>query len=372
MSNIQRESHNRAPRLQTKLRSSCDACGQAKIKCDRGRPDCSRCIAQGLGCVYGVSRKAGKPPRRRLASPPHVRSSPVVPEIPEISLTCNDQGDLDMMLGLSETSMLIDDPFSTSHDVFQPWLSLDSLESPVIMEPAESSTATTPPTTTARQFCTQESKDIMRRLYCANPSAPISDGVPARTLDLGSVLTRNRDVVGRLALLLKCPCARLPHTAMLYASIVSRVLLWYKQAISNTNGTGVSCPPTPEALGSTPSSTSGDSLSSLGAGATSDKMGVSVLRTALTVGTFQSHDHDLQTALTNTLILSELKRVGSLITTFLSLGTQAYDPEAACPAAEELGTNLADVSLVASLGAWLQTEYRGIVAKARSSSATVE
>lgn len=32
MSNIQHESHNRAPRLQTKLRSSCDACGQAKVR----------------------------------------------------------------------------------------------------------------------------------------------------------------------------------------------------------------------------------------------------------------------------------------------------------------------------------------------------
>ncbi|KAM6530168.1 hypothetical protein FALCPG4_008293 [Fusarium falciforme] len=371
MSTIQHEPQTRAPRLQTKLRSSCDACGQAKIKCDRSRPACSRCIAQGLGCVYGVSRKAGKPPRRRLASPPQVQSSPVMPEMPKIGLTCNDEGDLDMMLGLSETSMLIDDPFSTSHDVFQPWLPLDSLESPAILEPAESSTATTPSTTTARQFCTQESKDIMRRLYCANPTAPISDGVPARTLDLGSVLTRNRDVAGRLGLLLKCPCARLPHTAMLYASIISRVLLWYKQAISNTNGTGASCPPTPEAPGSTPSSTSGDSLSSSGAGAISDKIGVSVLPTALTVGTFQSHDHDLQMALTNTLILSELKSVGSLITAFLSLGTEAYDLEAACPAAEGLGTNLADANLVASLGAWLQTEHTVIVAKARSSSAAV-
>ncbi|EEU43543.1 uncharacterized protein NECHADRAFT_82927 [Fusarium vanettenii 77-13-4] len=358
MSNIQHESHNRAPRLQTRFRSSCDACGQAKIKCDRGRPACSRCIAQGLGCVYGVSRKAGKPPRRRLASPLQVRSSPGMPEIPEIGLTCNDQGDLDMMLGLAESNLILDDPFSTSHDIFQPWLSLNNLESPAILEPAERSTATTPPITAARQFCTQESKDIMRRLYCANPSAPISDGVPARTLDLDSVLTRNRDVVGRLGLLLKCP--------------LSRVLLWYKQAISNTNDTGMSYPPTPGAPGSTTSSTSGDSLSSSGAGATSDKMGVSVLRTALTVGTFQSHDHDLQAALTNTLIQSELKRVGSLITVFLSLGTETYDPGAACPAAEELGTNLADKNLVASLGAWLQTEYRGIVAKARSSSTAVE
>ncbi|RSL55146.1 hypothetical protein CEP53_007220 [Fusarium sp. AF-6] len=362
MSVIQHEPQTRVPRLQSKLRSSCDACGQAKIKCDRGRPSCSRCITQGLGCVYGVSRKAGKPPRRRLTSPPRVQSSPVVPEIPDMNLACSGQGDLDMMLGLAEASVPIDDPFSTSHDVFQPWFSLGSLDSPA---------TTTPPTAATRQCCTQESKDIMRRLYCANPSAPVSDGVPARTLDLGSVLTRNRDVVGRLGVLLECPCARLPHTAMLYASIVSRVLLWYKQAVSNTSVAGVPCPPTPSVQESAPSPSSSQSPSRLDVGDTSGNVGLSVLPAPVTVGTFQSHDHGLQTALRNTLILSELKRVGSLIDTFLSLGTEAHNPGESCPAAEELGTNLADASLVASLGAWLQTEYGGIVTKARSSSGTV-
>ncbi|RTE84733.1 hypothetical protein BHE90_000736 [Fusarium euwallaceae] len=371
MSVIQCEPHTRVPRLQSKLRSSCDACGQAKTKCDRGRPACSRCITQGLGCVYGVSRKAGKPPRRRLTSPPRVQSSPVVPEIPDMNLTCNGQGDLDMMLSLAEASMPVDDPFSTSHDVFQPWFSLGSLDSPATLELTESSATTTPPTAAIRQCCTQESKDIMRRLYCANPSAPVSDGVPARTLDLGSVLTRNRDVVGRLVVLLECPCARLPHTAMLYASIVSRVLLWYKQAVSNTSAAGVPCPPTPSVQESAPSPSSSQSPSRLDVGDASGNVGVSVLPAPVTVGTFQSHDHGLQTALTNTLILSELKRVGSLIDAFLSLGTEVYNPGEACPAAEGLGTNLADASLVASLGAWLQTEYGGIVTKARSSSAAV-
>ncbi|KAK2813664.1 hypothetical protein FQN50_000062 [Emmonsiellopsis sp. PD_5] len=56
------------PRIpgQPKLRSSCDRCGIAKVKCDRQQPECGRCISHGIECVYGISRKFGKPPRNKL------------------------------------------------------------------------------------------------------------------------------------------------------------------------------------------------------------------------------------------------------------------------------------------------------------------
>lgn len=55
---------------QPKLRWSCDECGTAKVKCDHGQPECGRCVAHGHTCVYGVSRKMGKPPsdKRRAAT----------------------------------------------------------------------------------------------------------------------------------------------------------------------------------------------------------------------------------------------------------------------------------------------------------------
>lgn len=68
----------RAPR-QPKLRSSCDRCGAAKLKCDRGRPQCGRYIPLGLDCVYGVSRKMRKPARERLRIP----EMSVIPRRPE-------------------------------------------------------------------------------------------------------------------------------------------------------------------------------------------------------------------------------------------------------------------------------------------------
>lgn len=51
-----------------KLRSSCDYCGLSKIKCDRQSPQCGRCTTLKLACVYGPSKKFGKPPRKRLTS----------------------------------------------------------------------------------------------------------------------------------------------------------------------------------------------------------------------------------------------------------------------------------------------------------------
>ena len=54
----------------SKLRSSCDACGAAKLKCDRAQPECGRCVSHGITCVYGFSRKMGKPPGQRFRSNP--------------------------------------------------------------------------------------------------------------------------------------------------------------------------------------------------------------------------------------------------------------------------------------------------------------
>ncbi|KAE8552341.1 hypothetical protein TMatcc_002379 [Talaromyces marneffei ATCC 18224] len=51
-----------ASRRQPKLRSSCDGCGMAKLRCDRTQPECGRCVSYGLPCVYGVSWRMGKAP----------------------------------------------------------------------------------------------------------------------------------------------------------------------------------------------------------------------------------------------------------------------------------------------------------------------
>ncbi|KAH8728295.1 hypothetical protein GQ44DRAFT_702104 [Phaeosphaeriaceae sp. PMI808] len=48
-----------------KLRASCDACAASKVKCDKQHPICGRCSANRSQCIYGISRKHGKPGRTR-------------------------------------------------------------------------------------------------------------------------------------------------------------------------------------------------------------------------------------------------------------------------------------------------------------------
>ncbi|KAH7086226.1 hypothetical protein FB567DRAFT_527461 [Paraphoma chrysanthemicola] len=52
-----------------KLRASCDACAASKVKCSKEHPICARCSGNGSQCIYGVSRKHGKPGRTRKRNP---------------------------------------------------------------------------------------------------------------------------------------------------------------------------------------------------------------------------------------------------------------------------------------------------------------
>lgn len=60
-----------------KFRASCDACAASKVKCSKAHPVCARCSANNSQCVYGVSRKHGKPGRtkkRNLDGTPFIKA----------------------------------------------------------------------------------------------------------------------------------------------------------------------------------------------------------------------------------------------------------------------------------------------------------
>ncbi|KAL3450558.1 hypothetical protein BJX65DRAFT_14668 [Aspergillus insuetus] len=44
----------------TKLRASCDACNEAKVRCSQTKPTCARCEKNDTNCVYGLSRRSHK------------------------------------------------------------------------------------------------------------------------------------------------------------------------------------------------------------------------------------------------------------------------------------------------------------------------
>lgn len=74
------------------FRSSCDPCAASKVRCTKEQQGCSRCVQNGLKCIYGRSRRKGKPPSNKTASihapvhPPSSRVpvslSPSVPPVP--------------------------------------------------------------------------------------------------------------------------------------------------------------------------------------------------------------------------------------------------------------------------------------------------
>ena len=47
-------------RTKLKLRDSCDSCSDAKIKCNKEKPVCSRCDVKSLTCCYGPSHRSGR------------------------------------------------------------------------------------------------------------------------------------------------------------------------------------------------------------------------------------------------------------------------------------------------------------------------
>lgn len=52
-----------------KLRSSCDGCASSKVRCEKQQPSCSRCQQLSQVCIYGRSRRRGKPVSRQQQAP---------------------------------------------------------------------------------------------------------------------------------------------------------------------------------------------------------------------------------------------------------------------------------------------------------------
>ncbi|KAL4938119.1 hypothetical protein BDV06DRAFT_226305 [Aspergillus oleicola] len=48
-----------------KVRSTCNACQQAKIRCGHEKPSCKRCQKHNIECIYSISRRLGRPAKKR-------------------------------------------------------------------------------------------------------------------------------------------------------------------------------------------------------------------------------------------------------------------------------------------------------------------
>ncbi|KAI0017594.1 hypothetical protein F4780DRAFT_587554 [Xylariomycetidae sp. FL0641] len=468
------ETPPRAPR-QPKLRSSCDGCGSAKLKCDRGQPECGRCITLGVPCVYGVSRKMGKPPRERVklgaARTPGRSTTPGGGHRPSGHSHGRRAGS-----SVSDTSSSRSNSTSSGHDAQSPWAgmpdytntmptNINMLDTITQDQPAPSLTAFPAlnnsdwasmnniwddfaatsldaeplpmlgwpelggsPTPTAHSTvppmmpndaaflepslmpaddsighdCSREAYDILGSLSFMNPSATTS--APGATSpnrpSLDFILHLNREASERLGRLLSCPCANNPNLAFLYASIISRVLVWYcreagcakpdslggggspDSALALGGGMSSSPPSTNAGFGGSPGSSwpSPSAASSSSSGSSANTTTTTCMTSTTTTGSppttnsgpadhlaplpmsmgcFSIDDQRVQAAMRLQLLLGETKRVGGLLDLFggarcsgSGSGSGADDPKIE--------------SLYKSLGAWLAGEHASILEMMRA------
>lgn len=370
-----------------KLRSSCDSCGTAKVKCDRGQPECARCTALSLICVYGRSRQSGKAPRKRphadldaTTSLSYDNSTPFTVESRENNTTMGFRQTESTPLNFPDP--VINTTFSMENQpgphLFIPQFldelsEFDSLvfgpEIPSVPEVSSLenrlSTSALEPISTVRSnsdsqeshSCPRESYEIFRDLICPSPSLHAPEANSTTILaQLDQVLHFNRNAIDRLSRLLKCPCAKSGHRAMVHASIVSRILIWYQQAAGWTGASSWGA--------SSPTSRIVPSSSSLPPGTVVDtdterpptlaqSTGFAVTLVPLSVGSFNIEDQNLQAAIRNQLVLSELKKTVNLIDLFSSQNSSESSANGVC-------------SLYSHLGAWLRSEHARTVRVLRS------
>lgn len=357
-----------------RTRSSCEDCGSAKVKCDRGQSECSRCISLNLKCVYGISRKAGKPPRKRLlapsdkanqisckkqeigscesyspvefsqsqttGNPTQLRSAHaatnVLPVPPSLYQLGHFNSPFNAPLSIDEWPELETWDPNPDFSFLQTSPSTETQHPHISTQPTNPSTSLDSPST---HSCSRGSYELFRDLICPGPllHAPelTTDTVSAR---LDDVLHFNRDAIERLNRLLKCPCAKSGHRIMVHASTISRILIWYQQA-AGWNGGG--------SAGTLPSSS--DSSSSSDSGSEKSPMqvpptGFAVAQVPLSMGTFRIEDENLQAVIRNQLVLSELKKAAKLIECFIC---QDFSETSGCGV----------TGLYSHLGVWLQGEH---------------
>ena len=183
-----------------------------------------------------------------------------------------------------------------------------------------------------------DSSDSFSGLYSSSPSVLPTSAPVIQTLD--DVLRSNQEAISSVFRLLKCSCAEDPHMAMLYASIIVKVLYWHQVASGTRNPSSRSIPIS-EGLPSPADSSAG--LSSGNSPCSSSAPFIS--SEPIRIGTYTPDEED-QEPIRRLFLLSNLKKTGRLIEAFATVG-EGFDA----------GTS----NLYASLASWLRSELSSII-----------
>lgn len=359
----------------SKLRASCDRCGVAKVRCDRVHPECGRCVTLGELCVYGTSRKNGKPPRKKVAI--NVKSANSVllqkraldsaEDVQAPDLTSN---------GLTLTSGFTSyttGPVEPEFPYYSPpqldeWPSFEGMGADLETLPFPNQVSSSHiqgddptennPLIEGPHSCPRESYEIFRDLICPGPylHAPESNSSTV-CAQLDFVLHFTRTAIDRLSKLLHCSCSRSGHRVMVHASIISRILIWYQQAAGWTSGnslTSFSCGSSAGASRTKstqfPANLRFSESEPRDLPTLEQSTGFTVAQVPLSIGTFSIEDKTVQAAVRRQLVLSELMKMGELIDLFVSGGSSDSEPS---------DVDLA--GLCSHLGTWLRSAHTSTV-----------
>jgi hypothetical protein len=157
---------------------------------------------------------------------------------------------------------------------------------------------------------------------------------------LDNVLSITRLAVQSVSTLLSCPCSADPHLAMLYSSIVSKLLTWYQIAAGVDVSASAGAPPSLSSGSTSPASSAGFS-SPLSTPSSDTDMAFNIALQPVQFGVYQCDEAEQQ-RLRRQVVLRELKNCGQLVE---ALANWRGD------GASEQGEFLYDV-----LGAWLKSE----------------
>ncbi|KAI0203359.1 hypothetical protein F4808DRAFT_418426 [Astrocystis sublimbata] len=345
------------------LRTACDPCSSAKVRCDKQHPSCDRCMQLSQPCSYSQSRRHGKRLWRRMVTGTRPGGHAPVTEGPDDSsaVVSSGSGPGPTRTVISSSLIAPSGPLPVAgheHDLAlnymqqdvdptsafpASWLSGDSglhaeidiglyndwditnLTPPDLvpsLEPSQYTSNTTtdeasPPssTTTSPHDCEAQAIAILRSMQHGS----IYDGLtscsinPVQYAELNlrpafdRVLATNKAALYGCARLMKCTCALCPHILLLHASILTKMFFWYRVAATekiepqkDTSQTPPDDPPTPNQF--------------------------SVEPTGIQVGVLDLDPED-QFDLRRALLLRELRKAESVIDGLMNVDRTALDKD---------------------------------------------
>ncbi|KAL4876806.1 aflatoxin regulatory protein-domain-containing protein [Aspergillus karnatakaensis] len=265
-----------------KLRESCISCSRSKVKCDKEKPICARCVRRGLPCEYMVSRRTGRirvigVERPSTAQPPATATTTATKAAPSLCPTCHGTSAQQSPPPATPNTppstarpsppnepdiwSSILSPNATSSTEISSLLNLNTnfeqllaSLSPTGPEDAgdvhsslqghgldELSVTDTPslipdfevpplPPARAPSCCLAICLDALMRLFpnaahgCSRPGV---DSQAPKLLTIDSVIADNKATLTTVQTVLECRCAEDPYIATIVSLIVSKAMGWY-------------------------------------------------------------------------------------------------------------------------------------------------